>query len=92
MLQVVATGFSSLASSDAVYLGGCAPLHAQQVLAHASGRCFTITGFHGIHNILVLLRAAQAARQPDAAAPVREFLRAQRLEDVRLARYQGPAS
>jgi hypothetical protein len=43
-------------------------------------------------DVLALLRAAQAARQPDAAAPVREFLRAQHLEDLRLARYQGPAS
>jgi tetratricopeptide (TPR) repeat protein len=43
-------------------------------------------------DVLVLLRAAQAAGQPAAAAPVREFLRAQQLEDVRLARYQGPSS
>jgi tetratricopeptide (TPR) repeat protein len=43
-------------------------------------------------DVLVLLRAAQAAQQPDAAAPVRQFLRQQHLEDVRLRGYQGPAS
>jgi Tfp pilus assembly protein PilF len=43
-------------------------------------------------DVLVLLRAAQAARQPDAAAPVREFLRQQHLEDMRLISLQGPAS
>jgi hypothetical protein len=41
---------------------------------------------------LVLLRAAQAAGQPHAAAPVREFLRQQQLEDTRLLSYQGPSS
>jgi hypothetical protein len=43
-------------------------------------------------DVLVLLRAAQAARQPQAAAPAREFLRRQHLEDLRLSAYQGPAS
>ena len=43
-------------------------------------------------DVLVLLRAAQAARQPDAAAPVRQFLRQQHLEDTRLLSYQGPSS
>ncbi len=43
-------------------------------------------------DILVLLRAAQAAGQPDAAAPVREFLRRQHLEDVRLVSARGPIS
>lgn len=43
-------------------------------------------------DVLVLLRAAQAARQPDAAAPVRQFLRRQHLEDLRLTAYLGPAT
>jgi hypothetical protein len=43
-------------------------------------------------DVLVLLRAARAARQPDAAAPVRQFLRQQHLEDVRLLGDQGPVS
>ena len=37
---------------------------------------------------LILLRSAQAAHQPAAAAPVLLFLQQQRLEDVRLASYQ----
>jgi hypothetical protein len=37
---------------------------------------------------LILLRSAQAAHQPAAAAPVLLFLQQQRLEDVRLAPYQ----
>jgi tetratricopeptide (TPR) repeat protein len=43
-------------------------------------------------DILVLLRAAQAAHQPDAAAPARQFLQQQQLQDVRVSAYQGPAS
>jgi tetratricopeptide (TPR) repeat protein len=38
-------------------------------------------------DVLVLLRAALAAHQPDAAAPVRQFLRQQRLRG-----YQGPST
>jgi tetratricopeptide (TPR) repeat protein len=41
-------------------------------------------------DVLVLLRAARTANQPDAAAPVRQFLHQQHLEDVRLLSYQGP--
>lgn len=44
-------------------------------------------------DVLVLLRAAQAAKQPDAAQPAREFLRQQHLEDVRFnTPDKGPAS
>ena len=43
-------------------------------------------------DVLVLLRAAQAAGQPDAAAPVRQFLRQQHLEDRRLPGDHGPSS
>jgi hypothetical protein len=39
-------------------------------------------------DLLILMRAAQAAREPQAAAPAREFLRQQRLQDVRLAPYE----
>jgi tetratricopeptide (TPR) repeat protein len=38
-------------------------------------------------DLLILMRAAQAAHEPQAAAPAREFLRQQRLQDVRLAPY-----
>jgi len=41
---------------------------------------------------LILLRAAQAAQRPDAAAPALLFLRQQALEDVRLEPYRRPAS
>jgi tetratricopeptide (TPR) repeat protein len=41
---------------------------------------------------LILLRTAQAAHRPDAAAPALLFLRQQALEDVRLEPYQRPAS
>ncbi len=37
---------------------------------------------------LILLRSAQAAHQPAAAAPVLQFLQQQRLEDVRLEAYR----
>jgi hypothetical protein len=36
-------------------------------------------------DLLILLRAAQAARAPAAAAPAREFLRRNQLQDARLA-------
>ena len=39
-------------------------------------------------DLLILMRAAQAAREPQAAAPAREFLRQQKLQDVRLAPYE----
>jgi tetratricopeptide (TPR) repeat protein len=38
---------------------------------------------------LILLRSAQAAHRPDAAAPALEFLQQQALEDVRLDPYRG---
>jgi tetratricopeptide (TPR) repeat protein len=40
-------------------------------------------------DLLILLRAAQAAQRPAAAAPVLAFLRDFRLEDVRLEPYRG---
>jgi tetratricopeptide (TPR) repeat protein len=40
-------------------------------------------------DVLVLLRAAQAAHQPQAAEPARQFLRLHALEDVRLNSYLG---
>jgi tetratricopeptide (TPR) repeat protein len=40
-------------------------------------------------DLLILLRAAQAAHQPQAAAPAREFLKLQKLQDVRLAPYEA---
>ena len=39
-------------------------------------------------DLLILLRAAQAAHEPQAAEPAREFLRQNRLQDVRLAPYE----
>jgi tetratricopeptide (TPR) repeat protein len=39
-------------------------------------------------DLLILLRAAQAAHQPAAAEPVRQFLRQTKLQDVRLAAVQ----
>jgi len=39
-------------------------------------------------DVLILLRAAQAAHQPAAAAPALLFIQRQRLEDVRLQPYQ----
>jgi len=41
---------------------------------------------------LILLRTAQAAHRPDAAAPALLFVQQQGLEDVRLELYQRPAS
>lgn len=38
-------------------------------------------------DVLILLRAAQAAKEPQAAAPAREFLRQERLQDARLTPY-----
>jgi len=38
-------------------------------------------------DLMILLRAAQAARQPDAAAPARDFIVRQHLQDVRLQPY-----
>jgi tetratricopeptide (TPR) repeat protein len=40
-------------------------------------------------DLLILLRAAQAAHEPQAAAPAREFLKRQKLQDVRLAPYEA---
>jgi hypothetical protein len=40
-------------------------------------------------DLLILLRAAQAAHAPQAAAPAREFLQQQKLQDVRLAPYEA---
>ncbi|HTB64865.1 MAG TPA: hypothetical protein VK727_01470 [Steroidobacteraceae bacterium] len=40
-------------------------------------------------DVLILLRAAQAAHEPQAAAAAREFLRRQKLQDVRLAPYEA---
>jgi tetratricopeptide (TPR) repeat protein len=40
-------------------------------------------------DLLILLRAAQAAHQLQAAAPAREFLKLQKLQDVRLAPYEA---
>ena len=39
-------------------------------------------------DVLILLRSAQAAHQPEAAAPALAFLQQQHLEDVRLEPYQ----
>jgi tetratricopeptide (TPR) repeat protein len=39
-------------------------------------------------DLLILMRAAQAAHVPQAAAPAREFLKQQKLQDVRLAPYE----
>ncbi len=39
-------------------------------------------------DVLILLRSAQAAHRPDAAAPALQFLQQQQLEDVRIAPYQ----
>ena len=38
-------------------------------------------------DILILLRSAQQANRPDLAAPALEFLRREKLEDVRLTPY-----
>ena len=38
-------------------------------------------------DVLILLRSAQAAHRPDVAAPAREFLRREKLEDARLTPY-----
>jgi tetratricopeptide (TPR) repeat protein len=38
-------------------------------------------------DLLILMRAARAAGKPEAAAPARQFVALQRLEDVRLAPY-----
>jgi Tfp pilus assembly protein PilF len=40
-------------------------------------------------DVLLLLRAAQAAREPQAAEPAREFLRQKRLQDARLTPYEA---
>ena len=40
-------------------------------------------------DVLILMRAAQAAHAPQAAAPAREFLHQQKLQDVRLAPYEA---
>jgi hypothetical protein len=40
-------------------------------------------------DILILLRAAAAAGRPDAAQPARDFLRQQKLEDVRLNAFRS---
>jgi tetratricopeptide (TPR) repeat protein len=40
-------------------------------------------------DLLILLRSAQAAHQPEAAAPALAFLQQQKLEDVRLDSYRG---
>jgi tetratricopeptide (TPR) repeat protein len=40
-------------------------------------------------DVLILLRSAYAAQQPQAAAPALEFLRDRKLEDVRLNSYRG---
>jgi tetratricopeptide (TPR) repeat protein len=40
-------------------------------------------------DLLILLRAAQAAHAPQAAAAAREFLQQQKLQDVRLAPYEA---
>ncbi len=40
-------------------------------------------------DILILMRAAQAAHQPDAAAPALDFLKRTGLEDARLDAYRG---
>jgi tetratricopeptide (TPR) repeat protein len=42
-------------------------------------------------DVLILLRAAQAAHRPDVAAPVLEFLRREKLEDSRLTSYLASA-
>jgi hypothetical protein len=42
-------------------------------------------------DLLILLRAAQAAQRPEAAAPALLFMRQQGLEDVRLEPYQAAA-
>ena len=41
-------------------------------------------------DMLILLRAAQAARQPAAAGAVQQFLRQTGLEDSRLDAYRNP--
>jgi hypothetical protein len=41
-------------------------------------------------DVLILLRSAQAAHRPDAAAPALQFLQQQALEDVRLEPYRRP--
>ncbi len=38
-------------------------------------------------DMLILLRSAQQANRPDIAAPALEFLRREKLEDVRLNPY-----
>ena len=40
-------------------------------------------------DLLILLRAAQSAQRPDAAAPAIQFIEQHGLEDVRLAPYLG---
>lgn len=40
-------------------------------------------------NVLILLRAARAARQVQAAQPAREFLQQQKTEDARLVLLAG---
>jgi tetratricopeptide (TPR) repeat protein len=42
-------------------------------------------------DVLILLRAAQAANRPDSAAPVLEFLSKEKLEDARLTPYLASA-
>ena len=42
-------------------------------------------------DLLVLLRAARAANQPQAAQPARQFLHQQRTEDARLSALTGAA-
>jgi hypothetical protein len=41
-------------------------------------------------DILILLRAAQTARQPQAGQPARQFLQQEKLEDARLAAAPAP--
>ena len=43
-------------------------------------------------DILILLRAAEAAHRPDAAAPALQFVREHALEDARLAAYLRPGA
>jgi len=40
-------------------------------------------------DVLILLRSAQGAHQPDAAKPALKFIQQQKLEDVRLDKYTG---
>ena len=42
-------------------------------------------------DVLILLRAAEAAHRPEVAAPVLEFLRREKLEDARLTPYLASA-